>query len=80
MRKIYNDVTFIDTSASMAVEEIFVNASDLGLEVILIGISGGVKETLERLDVTDVIPPGHSFDTRLHALQHAAKLLEAGET
>ncbi|MDA0305498.1 MAG: SulP family inorganic anion transporter [Proteobacteria bacterium] len=74
------DVTFIDTSASMAIEEIFVNASGLGLEVILIGISGGVKETLERLGVTKVIPPGHRFDTRLHALQHVAKLLEAGKS
>jgi len=73
------DVTFIDTSASMAIEAIFVNASGLGLEVILIGISGGVKDTLERLGVTKVIPPGHRFDTRLDALQHAAKLLEAGK-
>jgi SulP family sulfate permease len=71
-----SDVTFIDTSASMAIEDIMVTATHLGLEVILIGIKAQVKTTLERLGVTKVIPAGHSFDTRLHALQHTARLLD----
>lgn len=71
-----SDVSFIDTSASMAIEEIMVTAMGLGLEVILIGIKARVKTTLESLGVTKVIPAGHSFDTRLDALQHTAWLLE----
>ncbi|MCH8238178.1 MAG: SulP family inorganic anion transporter [Proteobacteria bacterium] len=75
-----SDVTFIDTSASMAIEDVMVTATGLGLEVILIGIKGQVKTTLERLGITRVIPAGHAIDTRLDALRFTAKLLEARKT
>ena len=73
-----SDVTFIDTSASMAIEDIMVAATGLGLEVILIGIKAQVEKTLKSLGVTKAIPAGNSFDTRLDALQHAARFLDAG--
>lgn len=73
-----SDVTFIDTSASMAIEDVMVRATELGLDVLLIGIKARVKATLERLGVTRVIPAGHSFDTRLEALMFIAKLLDPG--
>jgi sulfate permease, SulP family len=72
-----SDVTYVDTSASMAIEDIMVNARDLGLEVILIGIKARVKTTLERLGVTKVIPAEHCFDERLDALNYAAASLSA---
>ena len=75
-----SDVTFIDTSASMAIEDVMVTATGLGLEVILIGIKGQVKTTLERLGITRVIPAGHAIDTRLDALRLTAKLPEARKT
>ncbi len=71
-----SDVTFIDTSASMAIEDVMVTATEMGLEVILIGIKARVKKTLDDLGVTRVIPDGHSFDDRLQALQFAARFLE----
>jgi SulP family sulfate permease len=71
-----SDVTFVDTSASMAIEDVMVRANDLGLHVILIGVKNRVKTTLDRLGVTRVIPEGHSFDTRLDALRYTARLLE----
>ncbi|NQU59985.1 MAG: SulP family inorganic anion transporter [Rhodospirillales bacterium] len=70
------DVTFIDTSASMAIENIMINAAEQGLQVILIGLQARVKETLNRLGVTKVIPADHTFDTRLDALVYTAGLLE----
>jgi len=73
------DVTFIDTSASLAIEDIMVTATDMGIEVILIGIRERVKITLDRLGVTDVIPAKHCFDTCVHGLEHAASFLETGD-
>ncbi|MBT4889624.1 MAG: SulP family inorganic anion transporter [Rhodospirillales bacterium] len=74
-----SDVTFVDTSASMAIEEIMVSATELGLEVILIGIKANVKKTLELLGVTKVIPAEHSFETRMDALRYTAALLDGSE-
>jgi SulP family sulfate permease len=74
-----SDVTYIDTSASMAIEDVMVRATELGLDVLLVGIKAPVKATLERLGVTKVIPTGHSFDTRLDALRFVAKLLDPEE-
>ena len=70
-----SDVTFIDTSASLAIEDIMVGARELGLEAILVGLRPGVRKTLERLGVTKVIPAHHCTETRLDALQLAAGML-----
>ncbi|MDA1088936.1 MAG: SulP family inorganic anion transporter [Proteobacteria bacterium] len=74
------DVTFIDTSASLAIEDIMVTATGMGVEVIIIGIGVRIKSTLDRLGVTKVIPANHCFDTRVHALEYAASLLETKNT
>ena len=74
-----SDVTFIDTSASMAIEDIMATAAGLGLEVILIGIKAQVETTLQRLGVTKAIPAGNIFETRLDALLHTARFLDAGK-
>ena len=71
------DVTFIDTSASMAIEGIMVTATEMGLDVILIGINARIKSTLDSLGVTKIIPANHCFDTRIGALEYAAKLMES---
>ena len=71
-----SDVTFIDTGASMAIEDVMMTATEMGLEVILIGVRARVKKTLDDLGVTRVIPDGHDFDDRLPALQFSARLLE----
>jgi len=71
------DVPFVDTSASLAIEDVMVKARQQGLEVILIGLRPEVRRTLERLGVTRVIPPDHHFETRLHGLRRAAEIIEA---
>ena len=70
-----SDVTYVDTSASMAIEDVMVSAQELGLQVILIGIKAQVEKTLKRLGVTKVIPAEYCFDERLDALNHAALIL-----
>lgn len=69
------DVTFIDTSASLAIEDVMVNATELGLEALLVGRRPRVHNTLERLGVTERIPAEHCLETRAEALTYAAELL-----
>ena len=73
------EVPFIDTSASMAVEEILVKAGEQGLEVLLIGLVPQVRAVLDRLGVTNMIPPHHCFDERKPALKYAEKLITGGK-
>jgi len=74
-----SEVTFIDTSASMAIEEIMVKANEQGLEVLLIGLVPQVRAVLDRLEVTKVIPAHHCFDDRKGALKYAEKLITGGK-
>ncbi len=69
------DVTYIDTSVSMAIEEIMASAAELGVAVILIGIEGQVGTTMERLGVFEVIPAAHRFENRLDALTFTETLI-----
>ncbi|MFQ5765260.1 MAG: SulP family inorganic anion transporter [Rhodospirillales bacterium] len=73
------EVPFVDTSAALAVEDIMVKAGQQGLEVLLVGLSGRVRKTLDRLGVTGVIPADHCFETRIEALRRAARLAKAKE-
>ncbi len=70
-----SDVTFIDTSASLAIEDVMANATELGLDALLVGLRPRVRNTLERLGVTNSIPAHHCLETRAEALNYAAELL-----
>jgi len=70
------EVPFVDTSASLAIEDIMVKAAQQGLDVLLAGLRPAVKRTLERLDVMRVIPADHRFDTRIEALRQAARIIK----
>jgi SulP family sulfate permease len=71
-----SEVTFVDTSASMAIEEIMVKADEQGLEVFLVGLVPQVRAVLDRLEVTKIIPPHHVFDDRKAAIKYAEKLID----
>ncbi len=72
------EVPFVDTSASMAIEEILVKADEQGLDVLLIGLVPQVRSVLDRLGVTKIIPADHVFDERKPALKFAEKLITGG--
>ncbi len=67
------DVTFVDTSAALALNDIIVNAKDLGLEVFLIGMGPHVESMLTSVGYGGQIPTDHVYDKRLDALHHVAR-------
>jgi len=70
-----SDMTFVDTSASIAIEDVLANATELGLDALVVGLRPRVRNTLERLGVTDSIPANYCLETRAEALSYAAELI-----
>lgn len=66
-----SDVPFIDTSASMALEEVIMQTRETGDAVILCGLRGPVRETLERTGVMALLGARQLAASRLQALQLA---------
>jgi SulP family sulfate permease len=64
-------VPFIDTSASMALEEAIVGMREMGDTVILCGVRDAVRDTLARTGVLDVLGADQIAATRLEALELA---------
>ena len=71
------DVTFIDSSASITLEEVMVDIQKQGDIVILCGMRENVKDVLSRFGILDQVKPGCVVPTRLEALRQADKLLNA---
>lgn len=71
-----SDVTFIDTSASLALEDIVTRSAELGVRVYLAGMREPVAEVLGRLGIIDSLPDGRCYDSRLAALLGAAHAIE----
>ena len=66
-----SDVPFMDTSASMALEEEITGLRALGDTVILFGLCGSVRDTLQRTGVLDQLTPWQIATSRLEALKAA---------
>lgn len=66
-----SDVPFIDTSASMALEEAIVGLRDINDTVILAGMRPRVADTLKKTGVLQLLAPSQIADTRLQALEAA---------
>ncbi len=72
-----SDVTYIDTSAALALDEIIARTGELGLRVYLAGMREPVATVLERLGVLDELPKGRCYASRLDALHGAAMAIES---
>ena len=70
-----SDVTHVDTSGALAVEDIIVKARDMSLDVYLVGMRAPVHKVLDRLEVLDLVPADHLHVTRLAALRIAAEAI-----
>lgn len=66
-----SDVPFIDTSASMALEEAIVALRALGDTVILFGVRDSVRNTLAKTGVLKLLDSNQIAGTRLEALKAA---------
>ncbi len=73
------DVPFLDSSASLALEDSILQAQERQKHVFLVGARDEVEETLKRLGVTELLPEGHHHIKRIDALRQAAALI-VGET
>jgi len=67
-------VPFIDSSASLALEDAIVQATDLGKTVYLAGVQPKVMKTLAQLSIDRLVPADRRCATRLEALEKAAAL------
>jgi SulP family sulfate permease len=72
-----SEVPMIDSSASLAVEEVIERALAGEREVLLVGIKPKVEQVLTKLGVIDLVPLEARFGDRLSALTHAAARIEA---
>jgi SulP family sulfate permease len=66
-----SDVPFIDTSASMALEETIIDMRQTGDAVIICGLRELVRETLVRTGVLELLTQQQIASTRLEALESA---------
>ncbi len=65
------DVPFLDSSASLALEEAISQALGAHKQVFVVGVRPKVEEVLNRLGVLELLPDGHHHVTRITALQAA---------
>jgi SulP family sulfate permease len=72
-----SEVPTIDSSASLAVEEVIERARAGQRRVFLVGLKPRVERVLTKLGVIDLIAEEARFNDRLSALQHAAATLES---
>ena len=65
------EVTFLDSSASLGLEDAIKQAQNRGKQVYLVGIRPEVETPLRRLGVLNLLPPDHHHVSRLDALKQA---------
>jgi SulP family sulfate permease len=68
----FSDVPFLDSSASLGLEDAIVQAQRHHNDVYLVGVRPDVAKTLKRLGVLKLLPDDHHHVSRLEALKQAA--------
>lgn len=77
----FSQVGYVDTSAALAIEEIILQAQSSGMLVLLAGVRGDARETLENLGVLAQVPAAQIFAERKDAIAaavHYCDTLEQG--
>lgn len=72
------DVPFLDSSASLGLEDAIKQAQGRNKHVFLVGVRPEVATTLKRLGVLALLPKTHHHVSRLDALKQAAALVDTG--
>jgi len=71
----FSGATFLDDSAAMLIAQLFEVAKTSRTEVIVMGLTGSVAETLRSLDILRSVPDHHVVDTLDQARNVAINLL-----
>jgi SulP family sulfate permease len=70
-----SEVPVLGVTSSLALENAIKEALDAGREVLIVGTNGKVKQRLEKLEITGLIPEHHWLDNRLTALQEGLRMV-----
>ncbi len=70
-----SDVTTIDFTTSVSIEEMIISAHAVGRYVLLSGTQPAVREMLVRRGILKLLGDGNDFPRRLYAFRKAAELL-----
>ena len=73
----FSGATYVDDSAAMVIEQLIEVAGRQETEVIVMGATGRVAESLHTLDVLQHVPDGHEVETLDEARELARNLLHA---
>ena len=71
----FSGATYVDDSAAMVIEQLIEVAGRQETEVIVMGATGQVAESLHTLDVLQHVPDGHEVETLDEARELARNLL-----
>ena len=71
----FSGATHVDDSAAMVIEQLIEIAGRQDTEVIVMGVTGRVAESLHTLDVLQHVPDGHEVETLDEARELARNLL-----
>jgi sulfate permease, SulP family len=72
----FTDTGYVDVSAALALEELLADAVRDGERIYLSGMSSPGGQLLERLGVSDQVPPAQRFPTRAEAVRQAVAATE----
>ena len=73
------EVPFLDSSASLGLEDAIKQAEGRNKQVFLVGVRQEVASTLRRLGVLKLLPESHYHVSRLEALRQAAAMVERAD-
>ena len=72
----FSDALYLDDSAAMVIEQLLQVAADADTSVIVVGLSGGVAEMIDTLDVLRGVPEDRVVDRLAQARGIARSILE----
>jgi sulfate permease, SulP family len=72
----FSDVPFIDSTASMAIEEVILKAQSDNDYVVLCGMCPSVEKVLRQIGVAKLLPDNQITQTRLQALKISEQMLK----
>ena len=73
------DVSMVDSSATLAIEQIIRGAQRDGIHVILVGLSTHVLRVFGKLGILKLLKETERLPDRMAALEHAAELIGSAE-
>ena len=71
----FSETTYLDDSAAMVVESLLIAAAEKQTEVLVVGLSDAIENTLRTLNILRQVPEGHLVDTLDEARQAAYNLI-----